>query len=86
VSGARRVNHAGRFDPCCAPDADRLFLGSFGSLAAPDASLAQLWRGDRYQTLVRDYASNPLCHECNMRVPPEQINKNSGTGSGAATS
>ena len=24
------VNHAGRFDPCCAPDEQRKALGSFG--------------------------------------------------------
>jgi hypothetical protein len=68
------VNASGRFDPCCAPDAARAALGSFGRLYDPTAQTPQrlmdVWDGDAYRKLTREYLSNPLCRGCNMRKPP----------------
>lgn len=61
------VSAEGRFDPCCAPDAQRRSLGEFGSLH--DQSLGDIWDGKDYQDLVRTYASRPLCQTCTMRKP-----------------
>ena len=68
------VNHAGRFDPCCAPDEQRsLWLGSFGNVQREEdgsSNIMAIWNGNAYQQLVRNYAENPLCQGCNMRLPP----------------
>lgn len=61
------VNHAGRFDPCCAPDAQRAELGSFGNVR--DAGLLRLWRSPEYARLREHYLDNALCQSCNMRRP-----------------
>ena len=59
------VSAQGRFDPCCAPDAERRTLGEFGDLHGQ--SLMDIWRGDAYRTLVATYRNRPLCLGCNMR-------------------
>jgi glycosyltransferase involved in cell wall biosynthesis/MoaA/NifB/PqqE/SkfB family radical SAM enzyme len=59
------VSAQGRFDPCCAPDAQRRTLGEFGDLA--DTSLLEVWRGDTYRTLVASYRNRSLCASCHMR-------------------
>lgn len=59
------VNHAGRFDPCCAPDAERRSLGSFGNVEA--GGLLPLWRSGPYRHLRENYLENELCQRCNMR-------------------
>jgi MoaA/NifB/PqqE/SkfB family radical SAM enzyme len=61
------VSAEGRFDPCCAPDAQRRSLGELGSLH--DRSLPEIWNGETYQTLTRTYRSRALCLGCNMRRP-----------------
>ena len=61
------VNAEGRFDPCCAPDADRLTLGRFGDLNSQ--SLKDIWHGEAYRGLVAGYATRALCQTCNMRKP-----------------
>jgi glycosyltransferase involved in cell wall biosynthesis/MoaA/NifB/PqqE/SkfB family radical SAM enzyme len=61
------VSALGRFDPCCAPDAQRRTLGEFGDLH--EQSLAQIWDGDAYQHLVASYRTRALCLSCNMRRP-----------------
>jgi glycosyltransferase involved in cell wall biosynthesis/MoaA/NifB/PqqE/SkfB family radical SAM enzyme len=61
------VSAEGRFDPCCAPDAQRRTLGEFGNLA--DQSLIQIWDGEPYQRLVKTYRNRALCVGCNMRRP-----------------
>lgn len=63
------VSAAGRFDPCCAPDADRRTLGEFGDLHAK--TLDEIWNGSEYGHLVRTYRNRPLCLGCNMRKPVE---------------
>lgn len=59
------VSAQGRFDPCCAPDAQRRTLGSFGDLL--DTPLLDIWRGDAYRVLVASYRNRSLCASCNMR-------------------
>ena len=61
------VSAQGRFDPCCAPDAQRRTLGSFGYLL--DTPLLDIWRGDAYRVLVASYRNRSLCASCNMRTP-----------------
>ncbi len=61
------VSAEGRFNPCCAPDADRRSLGDFGDLNA--VSIRDVWQGDAYQRLMASYASRGLCLSCNLRKP-----------------
>lgn len=61
------VSAQGRFDPCCAPDAQRRTLGEFGDLG--DASLLEVWWGEAYSALVSNYRNRSLCASCNMRRP-----------------
>jgi glycosyltransferase involved in cell wall biosynthesis/MoaA/NifB/PqqE/SkfB family radical SAM enzyme len=61
------VSAEGRFDPCCAPDAQRRTLGEFGDLN--ERGLMQIWRGEEYARLVKTYRSRALCLGCNMRKP-----------------
>ncbi len=63
------VNTEGRFDPCCAPDAQRRSLGDFGNLH--ERSLAEIWHSQAYQLLRENYQQQPLCIACNMRKPRE---------------
>jgi glycosyltransferase involved in cell wall biosynthesis/MoaA/NifB/PqqE/SkfB family radical SAM enzyme len=61
------VSAQGRFDPCCAPDAQRRTLGEFGDLT--ERSFAEVWSGEKYRTLTRTYRNRALCIGCNMRKP-----------------
>ncbi|MCZ6688106.1 MAG: glycosyltransferase [Planctomycetota bacterium] len=61
------VSAEGRFDPCCAPDAQRRTLGEFGNLH--DQDLAGIWNGDSYKRLLKTYRNRALCIGCNMRKP-----------------
>jgi hypothetical protein len=63
------VSAEGRFDPCCAPDAQRRTLGEFGNLQAD--GLMQIWRGEPYRRLLTTYRTRTLCLGCNMRKPLE---------------
>lgn len=63
------VSAEGRFDPCCAPDAERRTLGNFGNLA--EQRLDSIWCGEPYRHLVRTYRTRALCLGCNMRRPLE---------------
>jgi MoaA/NifB/PqqE/SkfB family radical SAM enzyme len=64
------VSAEGRFDPCCAPDAQRRTLGEFGSLH--DRGLLEIWRSDPYRSLVAGYRTRTLCTTCTMRRPVPQ--------------
>jgi glycosyltransferase involved in cell wall biosynthesis/MoaA/NifB/PqqE/SkfB family radical SAM enzyme len=64
------VSAEGRFDPCCAPDAQRRSLGNFGKLESQ--TLDAVWNGTEYRQLVAGYASRSLCRGCNMRRPRGQ--------------
>ncbi|MDP2314364.1 MAG: glycosyltransferase [Pseudomonadota bacterium] len=61
------VSAEGRFNPCCAPDAERRSLGEFGDLNT--TSIREVWGGERYQRLLASYSSRALCLSCNMRKP-----------------
>lgn len=61
------VSATGRFDPCCAPDAQRRGLGEFGNLH--ETGLMEIWNGTPYRELVASYRSRTLCLSCNMRRP-----------------
>lgn len=61
------VSAVGRFDPCCAPDAQRRTLGEFGNLG--DTGFMEIWNGDTYRELTSTYRNRPLCLGCNMRKP-----------------
>jgi len=61
------VSAVGRFDPCCAPDAQRRNLGEFGDLTAQ--SFMEIWNGEAYRELVATYRNRTLCLSCNMRKP-----------------
>ena len=63
------VSAEGRFDPCCAPDAQRRSLGEFGSLH--ERGFMEIWRGARYGELASSYRNRALCLSCNMRKPVE---------------
>nr|VFJ44764.1 MAG: Glycosyltransferase involved in cell wall bisynthesis [Candidatus Kentron sp. FW] len=65
------VSAEGRFDPCCAPDAQRRTLGDFGNLH--DRGLMEIWRGNAYRHLVTTYRNRELCLGCNMRKPVEGV-------------
>jgi hypothetical protein len=63
------VSALGRFDPCCAPDAQRRTLGEFGDLH--HLSIQEVWNGEAYGRLRQTYQEHPLCRGCNMRQPVE---------------
>ena len=63
------VSALGRFDPCCAPDAQRRTLGQFGNL--DEVSIRDIWNGPRYRELAATYRNRALCLGCNMRKPAE---------------
>lgn len=63
------INTEGRFDPCCAPDAQRRTLGDFGRV--DDQGLAAIWRGDAYRHLLSTWHTRALCAGCTMRLPKE---------------
>lgn len=65
------VDADGRFNPCCAPDAQRRSLGDFGSV--DDQPLTNIWNGPRYRHLVATYRTRTLCLGCNMRRPAETV-------------
>jgi len=59
------INAEGRFDPCCAPDAQRKTLGYFGSIT--ETSFSSIWSGTKYRSLIRMYNNHQLCQSCNMK-------------------
>jgi len=59
------VSAEGRFNPCCAPDAQRRALGDFGNLDS--MSIGEIWSGSAYQGLRKSYLDRDLCKSCNMR-------------------
>ena len=63
------ISSEGRFNPCCAPDAQRKSLGEFGDLNK--TGLKDIWDGDAYQSLMATYRNRTLCLGCNMRKPAE---------------
>ncbi|MBK1684988.1 glycosyltransferase [Rhodoferax fermentans] len=64
------ISAQGRFDPCCAPDAQRRTLGEFGNLH--EQSFTDIWNSEPYRNLTQGYSSKALCVGCNMRRPGDQ--------------
>lgn len=60
----------GRFNPCCAPNEQRLSLGYFGNLN--EDKLEDILRGEPYEDLVATYSTRSLCVGCNMRRWPKE--------------
>lgn len=67
------IDTEGRFNPCCAPDAQRRTLGAFGNVN--DLSLMEIWTGKSYRDLVATYRTRDLCQSCNMRRPVAERKK-----------
>lgn len=65
------VSATGRFDPCCAPDAQRRTLGELGNV--DEVGLMAIWNGDAYRELVSTYPNRALCRSCNMRKPAVEV-------------
>ena len=61
------VSAEGVFGPCCAPNEDRRTLGNFGSLY--EKSIEEIWSGEEYQNLKKNYFNHAVCKRCNMRKP-----------------
>ena len=70
------VDAEGRFNPCCAPDAQRRSLGEFGNLK--QGSLMDIWNGEDYRHLLASYRTRPLCIGCSMRRPVEATGRAGG--------
>lgn len=66
------VNYSGRFDPCCAPDAERKTLGYFGNVLE-NGGMPAIWESTAYNELKKRYIENEVCKRCNMRRPPENV-------------
>ncbi len=66
------VNYEGRFDPCCAPDAERKTLGYFGNVLE-NGGLPAIWESETYMKLKKGYMENEVCRKCNMRRPPGNL-------------
>jgi MoaA/NifB/PqqE/SkfB family radical SAM enzyme len=64
------VSSEGRFNPCCAPNEERLKLGGFGNLF--DTSIDNIWQGPAYQSLRKNYLKHAVCKGCNMRKKQPQ--------------
>jgi hypothetical protein len=71
------INYEGRFDPCCAPDEQRLLhFGNFGKLTTDEdgkTDLMKIWNSAKYNDLKMNYKKNSLCKTCNMRRPPASL-------------
>lgn len=61
------ISARGRFNPCCAPDAERRSLGEFGNLH--NEGFMEIWEGEAYKELTSTYQNRALCIGCNMRRP-----------------
>ncbi len=59
------VSSEGRYNPCCAPNEERLKLGEFGNLY--HTSIEKIWDGSSYKQLQKNYLEHAVCKGCNMR-------------------
>lgn len=65
------ISSEGRFNPCCAPNEERLKLGDFGNLN--QTSLEEVWKSEPYQELRKNYLKHSVCKGCNMRKKIEDL-------------
>ena len=61
------ISATGKISPCCAPDELRKSLGNFGNIET--VTIEEAMNSSPYLDLVKNYKSNPLCKNCNMRKP-----------------
>jgi len=61
----------GTFNVCCAPDNLRRSFGYFGNVNEYD--FMELWNSEKYNNLIKNWGTNPICKRCNMRRPMEEI-------------
>lgn len=66
------VNHQGRFDPCCAPDAERKNLGYYGNVTS-NGGLSEIWNGNGYAELRQNYKAKETCKKCTLRRPRSEV-------------
>lgn len=64
------ISAEGRFNPCCAPDAQRRTLGEFGDVTKN--GIMESWNSPAYAELLATYSTRSLCLGCNMRKPVEE--------------
>ncbi|NGX38374.1 MAG: hypothetical protein K1000chlam2_01547 [Chlamydiae bacterium] len=65
------VSAEGKFGPCCAPNEQRNKLGDFGNLK--ENSIHEIWTGEKYQDLCKNYLQHTVCKGCNMRKKKEEL-------------
>lgn len=65
------VSAKGRFGPCCAPDADRMTLGDFGTVH--EQSIGDIWTSPAYRHLQDNYSQYPVCKRCNMKKKRDDV-------------
>ena len=65
------IDFHGKFNVCCAPDNLRSKLGYFGNVN--ENSFMDLWNSKNYTALLQNWGDNPVCRNCNMRRPIEDI-------------
>ncbi len=65
------IDWDGTFNVCCAPDNMRRSFGYFGNVLETDFS--QLWNSEKYRNFVRKGEKYPVCQNCNMRRPAEEV-------------
>jgi len=61
------ISAVGKYSPCCAPDKQRQSLGNFGNFS--QTNIKTIIESNNYQQLVKNYKTNELCKNCNMRKP-----------------
>jgi len=61
----------GTFNVCCAPDDLRRSFGAFGNVKKQRFN--DLWSGEKYRNLIRNWGKHEICKICNMRKPRSEI-------------
>ncbi len=67
------ISATGKISPCCAPDNLRDQLGHFGNIQ--NQSLIDVVNSSQYQQLIKNYKQHPVCQNCVMRKPKEEIER-----------
>lgn len=65
------ISSEGRFNPCCAPNEERLKLGEFGNLN--ETTIENIWNSPTYQHLKKNYLEHAVCKKCNMRKKSSEL-------------
>jgi MoaA/NifB/PqqE/SkfB family radical SAM enzyme len=65
------ISWDGTFNVCCAPDKLRSGFGYFGNINKKD--FLELWNSREYTEFITKWGDNPICKNCNMRRPVEEV-------------